>query len=205
MRPRQRAPSGICPAAGGDQAAGIRSRGFLLGEQGLVDRARDERRHVVDLLRGEIVLERRHRALTVRDPLHDLVVRRRSIVEIGSDASARPGCGERMAAATTGRCKDLLAVRGVALGRLVGGGAGVGLGLVPSPRRSASARRCPRRRHHSPPRPARARRGRAQRRRGASRVDCYPPLGGAQTRALRQVSDLKSDTGAATAKEQVSG
>ena len=34
-----------------------------------------------------------------------------------------------MAAATTGRCKDLLAVRGVALGRLVGGGASVGLGL----------------------------------------------------------------------------
>ena len=86
-----------------------------LDEQELVDRARDERRHVVDLLRGEMVLERRHRALTVRDPLHDLVVRRRSIVEIGPDASARPGCGERMAAATTGRCKDLLAVRGVAL------------------------------------------------------------------------------------------
>src|SRR5262245_65455942 len=32
LRPRQRAPSGMCPADGGDQAAGIRSCGFALRE-----------------------------------------------------------------------------------------------------------------------------------------------------------------------------
>ena len=33
LRPRQRAPSGMCPAAGGDQAAGFGSCRILLGEQ----------------------------------------------------------------------------------------------------------------------------------------------------------------------------
>ena len=33
VRPRQRAPSGMCPAAGGDQAAGFGPRRILLGEQ----------------------------------------------------------------------------------------------------------------------------------------------------------------------------
>ena len=74
-------------------------------------RAGNEGGDVLDLLLGQVVLERRHRSAAVGDLRHDVVVRRRRVVEVRADAARRAGRRERVAAATACGREDLLARR----------------------------------------------------------------------------------------------
>ena len=73
---------------------------------------RDVRGHVLDLLLGQPILERRHHAHTVRDALDDELVRGRGVVEVRADRAGRACVGERVAAAAPGRLEDLLPAAG---------------------------------------------------------------------------------------------
>ena len=70
---------------------------------------RDVVRDRLDLLLVERVLERRHRALAVRHPLDDELLRRLCVVEVRPDRAVRAGVGERVARAAV-RGEDRLPV-----------------------------------------------------------------------------------------------
>src|SRR5215203_1428169 len=76
----------------------------------------DVRRDVVDLLLGELPLERRHRAGAVRHALVDELGVRLRLVEVGADGAGRAGVGERVAGGAPGGGEDGLARGRVALG-----------------------------------------------------------------------------------------
>ena len=143
---------------------------------------RDVRRDVLDLLLGELVLERRHRARAVRHAVDDERRRRLRLVEVRPDRAGRPGVRERVARDAAGGLEHLLARGGVARGAALGRRPALASSRRPSPRR-ASPPRPPASR--SPTRRRSSARGRGARRRRCTRRAASGTPGSASGRRSR--------------------